>query len=235
MELLCQFSVSLFKFSPSFSFFLCRWLIFSSFSIIWKMLPKSTKSLQNSRIQFEASLLGICSKFKVSLKCWKDGWLCVTPAPNEWACDVGCSSAIKINVWWYYAFNVMFFSVRILFVFSSPKKHKRKCLFFILLFLLRYALEGKKDITEAYAYHLCHHFFFTRRRSQFLLCICYYYYFVYHLYKIHETSVRIKSNPWDVLLLLMLLLLPLLMTTMPMPQHCLFSSFCFQFLLLAFE
>lgn len=137
--------------------------------------------------------------------------------------------AIKINVWWYYAFNVMLFfcthSFR--FLVSTPKKRENAFFHSALPFEIRIREEEKRISLKRTRTTFVIIFFGVV--PNFLLCICYYYYYVYHLYKMHETSVRIKSNPWDVLLLLMPLLLLMKMMPMPMPPHCLFRLFVSSF------
>lgn len=99
--------------------------------------------------------------------------------------------------------------------------------FFHFAFLFEIRITEKKDIVEAYRRTTFVIIFFASTSFPIfimyllllLLCIC-------HLYKTHETSVRIKSNPWDVLLLLMLLLL-LMMTSI------VYFVFLFPFYLLA--
>lgn len=147
--------------------------------------------------------------------------------------------AIKINVVLCFQRNV-FFLLYAFFSFSQFQNKKattttRENAFFhfALLFEMLYVLEKKKkDIVEAYTrVPPLSSFFFLFMSASFpifimylllLLCV------VPSLYKTHETSVRIKSNPWDVLLLLMLLL-PLLkmmmMTMLLMLWHCLFRLF----------
>lgn len=71
---------------------------------------------------------------------------------------------------------------------------------------LKCSIKWKKGCCRyiANAYHLCHHFF-SRISSLFsifmMLFCCYYYYYCDPSMNWRNIKVRIKSNPWDVLLL----------------------------------
>lgn len=101
----------------------------------------------------------------------------------DWASD----KCYAIKIIRYYAFLRIF----------------RKNVFFLPVWNVLSEKKGCCRYT-ANAYHLCHHFFLLISSSfsifMMLFC-CYYYYYCDPSMNWRNIKVRIKSNPWDVLLL----------------------------------